>query len=135
MEEKNRVRVFLLSLSLILFFIFMIILVISINPSIIGNIINKINPPDPKVISFNCKQYNAGLFQDTRVKLTGIVKNYGGDGSITILGTMNAEGEKFDFHETRKIYMKAGEIQTITFDFDSSKFREGSCLVTAYADK
>ena len=48
---------------------------------------------------------------------------------------MNAEGEKFDFHESRTIYMKAGEIQTVTFDFDSSKFREGKCFVTAFANK
>ena len=86
-----------------------------------------IKPVDPYIIDFECKQVNTGLFEDTRAELTVIVGNKGGNGPVTILGKSDQEGSNFDYTEQKTIYLTKGQTQTITFNFDASKFRDGNC--------
>ena len=111
---------------------FLIIARLVSNPSIIGNVVAKLkSTPNPKLISAQCIGYWKSLNYRVEVKVT--VKNEGGDGNVKVTGRLDQDGPEFDNSGSKDIFMKANEIQSVSFYFDGSSFREERCYGEAIA--
>ncbi len=102
--------------------------------SFTGSVLNEIYPPNPKVIDVDCGSYGTGfLDMDSRMKVEVTVQNMGGGGNIRVTGKLDQSDTAYDASDSKMIYMSKNQVQTVTFDFDSSGFRNAQCLGYAYA--
>lgn len=127
----------------ILFFVILVVAIISTifltdvattGGMLTGEVIHKIQPPNPVVLDVDCNEYNTGVLNlDSRIVLTAKVINYGSGSNILVTGKIDQDKTQFDAMKSQTIYINKGEVKEVKFDYDISSFRSWKCTANARA--
>ncbi len=82
------------------------------------SIFKSILPPNPVVVSSKSDASSSTIF-DFSIKLTGQVRNNGGDGYIVIKAIVRQDGKRYE--KTQQKYLKSYDTDDFEFVFDEVK--------------
>ena len=79
------------------------------------NIFKSVLPPDPVIVSSKADGSSSTIF-DYSMKITGEVRNRGGDGYVVIESLVDQEGQKWT--KTKQMYMPSHQTSRFEIVFD-----------------
>lgn len=87
--------------------------------------------PIPVLTDVHCEAHNTGFLEDTTMGVIVTVQNLGANGMVRVEGEWDGEGTKYDNRDWQSVYLIKGQIRTVRFEFDTSKFISGYCKGSA----
>ena len=122
-------------IKLVLFFLFILIciLIFLTKPFNTGKIIDSgDSKPSPRVIPpVRCEKVYVN--NNVKIELRTAIKNFGEDGTVTVVGEIDSTNDEFDASQEKVIYLEKGETEEVLFSFDAKNIPDAKCLARVFA--